>query len=239
MNDTSNDWQSQKAGSCWQLTFAPMTEYPEPLASFLEEYFGVVSCNYNDDGTEQYVAYQNNRFDEQDFVNAARSRGISLPAYDKEFLESQNWLKDYVIEFPPVEVEDFFIYGVHEKETPQTDKLALRIYAATAFGSSHPTTQSCLRAISWLNKKMSRTEKSLTSAPVPEFCPWLRPNCGTTAKSPPSTLMKKPSGSPDKTLWTTGFRIISQLKSATDTILKSYALMRLTTLSLPTFWPDL
>lgn len=153
MNDTPDNWQSQKAGSCWQLTFAPMTEYPEPLTSFLEEYFGVVSCNYNDDGTEQYVAYQNNRFDEQDFVNAARSRGISLPAYDKEFLESQNWLKDYVIEFPPVEVEDFFIYGVHEKETPQTDKLALRIYAATAFGSSHPTTQSCLRAISWLNKK--------------------------------------------------------------------------------------
>ena len=67
-------------------------------------------------------------------------------------MESDNWLKDYVIRFAPVEVEEFLIYGVHEKETPKTDKLAIRIYAATAFGSEHQTTKSCLKAISELNK---------------------------------------------------------------------------------------
>ncbi len=152
MNNQNDCWQSQKAGSCWQISFAPMSEYPADLSEFLEEYFNVVSCNYQDDGQEQYIAYQNAAFDETDFIKAAKTGGIELPAYDISFLESQNWLKDYVIEFAPVEVEDFLIYGIHEKEAPKTDKLALKIYAATAFGSSHQTTQSCLRAISWLNK---------------------------------------------------------------------------------------
>lgn len=152
MNDTNECWQSQKSGSCWQITFAPTEEYPLLLNDFLEEYFEVVSCNYNDDGLEQYVAYQNRNFEEAAFIAAAQSLNLKLPAYEISFLESQNWLKDYVIEFAPVEVEDFLIYGIHEKEAPKTDKLALKIYAATAFGSSHQTTQCCLRAISWLNK---------------------------------------------------------------------------------------
>lgn len=153
MIDQEECWQTKKSGSCWQISFAPMNEYPEQLVCFLEEYFNVVSCDYQDDGSEQYIAYQNADFDENDFKAAAQSQNILLPEYKISFLESQNWLKDYVIEFPPVEVEDFYIYGIHEKETPQTDKLALKIYAATAFGSSHQTTQCCLRAISWLNKQ--------------------------------------------------------------------------------------
>lgn len=153
MNNPNENWQSQKAGSCWQISFAPLKEYPQPLCDFLEEYFNVVSCNYNDDGSEQYVAYQNSVFDETDFITTSQNRQIELPAYEISFLESQNWLKDYVIEFAPFEVEDFLIYGIHEKEIPLTDKLPLKIYAATAFGSSHQTTQSCLRAISLLHKQ--------------------------------------------------------------------------------------
>lgn len=153
MNNQDDCWQSQKSGSCWQISFAPMDEYPLVLSEFLEEYFNVVSCNYQDDGKEQYIAYQNASFDEEDFKTAAQTRKIELPPYQISFLESQNWLKDYVIEFAPFEVEDFLIYGIHEKEAPQTKKLAIKIYAATAFGSSHQTTQSCLRAISMLHKQ--------------------------------------------------------------------------------------
>lgn len=153
MNNEDDCWQSQKSGSCWQVSFTPMDEYPLVLSEFLEEYFNVVSCNYQDDGKEQYIAYQNTSFDEEDFKTAAQTRNIELPPYQISFLESQNWLKDYVIEFAPFEVEDFLIYGIHEKETPQTNKLALKIYAATAFGSSHQTTQSCLRAINILHKQ--------------------------------------------------------------------------------------
>ena len=134
MNNIKDNWQSKKSGACWQITFAKKEEYDEIFTEFLEEYFTVVSCNYNDDGTEQYVAYQNNHFDEADFLNTAKQRNIILPPYQKEYLESQNWLKDYVIEFAPVEVEDFLIYGIHEKQAPKTDKIALKIYAASRFG---------------------------------------------------------------------------------------------------------
>lgn len=166
MNENHDCWQSQKSGSCWQISFVPLSEYPETVISFLEEYFEVLSVNYNDDGKEQYVAYQNRGFEEKNLVAAAKAAGIELPAYEISFLESQNWLKDYVIEFPPVEVEDFFIYGVHEKEKPKTDKLALKIYAATAFGSGHQTTRCCLEAISWINKnRCTQTDSAITGNP--------------------------------------------------------------------------
>ncbi len=152
MNTTSQPWQAQKSGSCWQITFEPREFYDERLSEFLEEYFEVISSNYNDDGTEEYVAYKDLSFNETDFQNAAKQQQIELPPYEISFLESQNWLKDNVIKFDPVEVEDFLIYGIHEKQAPQTDKLALKIYAATAFGSEHQTTKSCLRAISELNR---------------------------------------------------------------------------------------
>lgn len=147
MNTTAN-----KGGSCWQINFTPVETIDEILDSFLEEYFDVVACNYTDKGLEQYSGYKSLAFNEQDMLNAARNAGVNLIPYEIEFLESANWLKDNVIEFAPVEVEEFLIYGIHEKEIPQTDKLAIRIYAATAFGSEHQTTKSCLKAISELNK---------------------------------------------------------------------------------------
>lgn len=153
MDTKQEPWQAQKSGSCWQITFQPRETYDETLSAFLEEYFEVLSSNYHDDGTEEYVAYKDLSFNEKDFRQAAEERKIDLPPYEVTYLESQNWLKDYVIKFDPVEVEDFLIYGIHEKQAPVTDKLALKIYAATAFGSEHQTTKSCLRAISFLNRK--------------------------------------------------------------------------------------
>lgn len=140
------------AGKCWQVTFAAQENYSEELNEFAEEYFDVVACNYTDDGEEQLVGYKSINFDEEDFLSQAKIQKIKLPQYKKDLLESENWLKDNVIKFAPVEVEDFLIYGIHEKNEPITDKLALKIYAATAFGSEHQTTKSCLNAISELNK---------------------------------------------------------------------------------------
>ena len=141
-----------KSGACWVVSFAPCAEMPGEISAFLEEYFDVVAVDYTDDGLEQYKGYKNAAFDEADLLAEAGRRSLSLPPYDKEFLQSDNWLKDYVIKFNPVEAGDFLIYGIHEKEAPKTDKLALRVYAATAFGSEHQTTKSCLEAISFLNR---------------------------------------------------------------------------------------
>ena len=139
--------------NCTIITFIPLETVPEDLSFFLDEYFDVTACNYTDDGKEEYVGYADLNFNEEDFKTAASVAGVTLPAYTIEILKNKNWLTENVIKFDPIETEDFLIYGVHEKQAPATDKPSIKIYAATAFGSGHQTTKSCLNAISYLNKQ--------------------------------------------------------------------------------------
>ena len=140
-------------GSCWQISFEPQAEYSEPMNNFMEEFFDVTVCNYTDDGLEQLVGYKDRHFKEDELRQTAAARGLDLPPFKCELLTSDNWLKDNVIRFAPAEVGEFMIYGIHETATPATDKLPLRIYAATAFGSEHQTTKSCLLALSELYRR--------------------------------------------------------------------------------------
>lgn len=141
-----------RSGSCWLLKFPPCETIDDNLSTFFDEYFDVVAVEYTDDGLEQYVGYKGLSFNEEELRQTAAAWNVELPPYQIEFLESKNWLKENVIRFAPVEVEDFIIYGIHETDIPPSDKVTLRIYAATAFGSEHQTTKSCLRAISHLNR---------------------------------------------------------------------------------------
>ena len=150
-----------KTGSCWLVKFKPCETIDEELSFFMDEYFDVVAVNYTDDGLEEYVGYANNNFSAADLEQQAQSKGLTLPPYTTEFLESKNWLKENVIKFAPVEVGDFIIYGIHEKNIPASDKVTLRIYAATAFGSEHQTTKSCLKALSRLNHENAKHAKIL------------------------------------------------------------------------------
>lgn len=140
-------------GSCWQISFEPQAEYSEPMNNFMEEFFDVTVCNYTDDGLEQLVGYKGRHFKEDELRQTAAERGLDLPPFKCELLTSDNWLKDNVIRFAPAEVGEFMIYGIHETATPATDKLPLRIYAATTFGSEHQTTKSCLLALSELYRR--------------------------------------------------------------------------------------
>lgn len=142
---------NNKGGSCWQLIFTPAENYAPNFIDFIDEYFQTSSLEYIDDCQEHLSAFADINFAETDFLQQAKQQNIPLPSYQKTLLESSNWLKDYVIKFAPVEVADFLIYGIHETTTPTTNKLPLQIYAATAFGSEHPTTKCCLEALSWLN----------------------------------------------------------------------------------------
>lgn len=130
--------------SCWQITFYPKGNINEDFTQFLEDFFEVNAQNYNDDENDEYIGYCT-VFDETEMLK--QSSHFQLPPYKVEKLESSNWLKDYVIQFAPFETDKFLIYGIHEKQEPQTDKIPLQIYAATAFGSDHHTTRSCLKAI--------------------------------------------------------------------------------------------
>ena len=88
--------------SCWQVTFRPAAPDNETLENFLEQYFEVTACNYDDDDNDEYVGYQSGTFDEKAMVEAAHAAAINLPPYEVTFLESSNWLKDYVIKFAPL-----------------------------------------------------------------------------------------------------------------------------------------
>lgn len=138
---------STASGNSWQVIFSPQKQTSAAFAEFTESYFEVIACNYCENG-EEYVGYASAPIDEKQLQQAAEQAGITLPPYQIQFLPATNWLTKNVIKFPPLVTEKFFIYGAHEDTPPVTSKLALRIYAATAFGSGqHQTTRSCLRLL--------------------------------------------------------------------------------------------
>lgn len=147
--------------SCKLIKFSPLEEMPATEADFLEEMFDVVAVNYTDGGQEEYVGYVPLDFDISAFLERAKQRGLNLPPFTEETLESKNWLKENVIRFAPFEIGDFMIYGIHETACPPTAKIPVQVYAATAFGSEHQTTKMCLQAISELRRDFSAPQKIL------------------------------------------------------------------------------
>lgn len=142
----------ENSGRCQIIVFEPAENTPEELQNFAEDFFAVTAVNYQDDGKEQLVGYlKTDDTEEKMLVEAAKSN-LELPPYKSETLCSDNWLRDNVIEFAPVEVADFLVYGIHEKNISLGDKIGIMVYAATAFGSEHPTTKCCLQALSDLKR---------------------------------------------------------------------------------------
>lgn len=152
---------SNNSGSCQIVKFTPTAEVSENLQNFAEDFFEVVANDYTDDGLEQLVGYLRNSVSVADMINAAQNAGIELPDYNIEQLHSDDWLTENVIKFAPLEVEEFLVYGVHEKNIDTNNKIGIKVYAATAFGSEHQTTKCCLRGISDINKLSSDNKKVL------------------------------------------------------------------------------
>lgn len=147
--------------SCVTVKFEPQNCLDENLSAFLDDFFEVSALNYTDDGHEEYVGYAETDFDPARLESAAAAAGLQLPPYTVEKLENINWLTENVIKFDPIETDDFCIYGIHEKQAPESRKILLKIYAATAFGSGHQTTKCCLNAISELNRRGMKPHKIL------------------------------------------------------------------------------
>lgn len=77
-------------------------------------------------------------------------------------LPDEDWLQKVYEAFPPITLGGFYIYGSHCEGTPPADKIALKIDAATAFGSGeHQTTQGCLLALEGLRAQGFMPEKIL------------------------------------------------------------------------------
>ncbi len=153
---------SESIGESWQIVFEPVSKPDSAFDEFVESYFEVVTIDYTDQGLLQYSGCLSHKPDEKALNESAKSAGIVLPHYKCVFVPAQNWLTKNVIKFPPLETEDFLIYGAHEDHTPKTDKLAIKIYAATAFGSGqHQTTRLCLKLLSSLNAQGKKAENIL------------------------------------------------------------------------------
>lgn len=134
------------------IIFESVKDMDERLSDFLDSYFSVSAVNYKDDGKEEFVGYVDDSFDETSFRKVAQRIGIVLPSYKIEKLPDQNWLESTATRFEPLETKGFCIYGNHEKNTPKTKKMPIQISAATAFGSTHPTTVMCLDAFEDLSQ---------------------------------------------------------------------------------------
>ena len=134
------------------IVFESLKKAEDKLVSFLDSYFEVSALNYTDDGKEEYVGYVDGAFDEKKLIECAKKEKIKLPTYRVEILENKNWLTENVVKFQPLETSDFCVYGFHEKQAPKTKKIPIKVYAATAFGSTHQTTCLCLKAISDLSR---------------------------------------------------------------------------------------
>ena len=143
---------SVNAGSCLAVKFAPCAETEPSLQEFADEFFEVVAVDYTDDGQEQLVGYMRQNAKEETMLEAAQKAGIVLPEYEITMLKSDDWLADNVIEFAPVEIAEFLVYGIHEKNIDVKDKIGIKVYAATAFGSEHQTTKCCLQGLSDIHK---------------------------------------------------------------------------------------
>lgn len=143
---------SNNSGSCKIAKFAPTVEIDETLQAFADDFFEVTSIDYSDDGLEQLVGYLRQDAKEDDLVSAAAAQGVKLPPYTWDLLQSDDWLTENVMNFAPLEEAEFFICSINDNTPLPKDKLGLKVYAATAFGSEHQTTRGCLDALSDINK---------------------------------------------------------------------------------------
>ena len=139
---------SNNSGSCFVYNFAPADNISDEFENFAADFFDVYSINYQDDGKLCMVGYLSKQHSKDELQNAAKQYGIPLPAYDVQFLQSDDWLTENVIKFAPVETGKFVVYGIHEQTVDTKGKIGVKVYAATAFGSEHQTTKTCLEALS-------------------------------------------------------------------------------------------
>ena len=142
---------SNNSGSCLTVKFSASKNITEEFENFASSFFEVYTIDYQNDGKLCLTGYLPKSYNEQDLLREAEKHNITLPAYTIQLIQSDDWLTENVIKFAPVETKNFVVYGIHEKEVDTKGKIGVRVYAATAFGSEHQTTKSCLEAMADIN----------------------------------------------------------------------------------------
>ena len=85
---------------------------------------------------------------------AAASAGGSLLSLAEQRLQHRDWVAENQLAFPPIRAGRFFIHGSHHRGGVPAGLIAIRIDAATAFGTGeHPSTRGCLAALEDLTRR--------------------------------------------------------------------------------------
>ncbi|HEX3500898.1 MAG TPA: 50S ribosomal protein L11 methyltransferase [Stellaceae bacterium] len=163
-----SEWRMSEMGSgqgvLWRVTATlPDENTANALAAVLGSMANAVSAfEMRPGGAWKVEAYATEAPDRSSLDAAAALAALAfdvpsaalLDALAVERLAPRDWVRENQQSFPPIRVGRFFIYGSHHDKAPPSGAIALRIDAATAFGTGeHATTRGCLIALTALGKR--------------------------------------------------------------------------------------
>ena len=137
-----------------------------PLETGLEVVLGAEALSVEKaDGGDNLVQAWFEDEPEAGLLEEVVSRSVSPDQLVEQELichQNRDWLAENRRAFPPLHLGPFWIYGSHITETKPAGSLPLLVEAAQAFGSgTHPTTQTCLLALSSQRKARSAPRRIL------------------------------------------------------------------------------
>lgn len=145
----------------WRIDLAVTPELADSYEFALEDFCGAVTQYLDDDELAQRIeAYSEQKPDEEALKNAvqlvADRNGVEAPELTISEVQNKDWLAEYARNYPPLQIGRYFIYGSHFTGPMPAGKIALKVEAATAFGTGeHASTNGCLQALDRLSKKYS------------------------------------------------------------------------------------
>jgi len=161
-----NDWPvgSGEGGALWRLTATAADEDAANAlaATFASAARAVSAFETLPGGSWRVEAYADRAPDRAALAAsgalAALAFGVRvaglLDDVAVERLAPRDWVRENQQSFPPIRVGRFFIHGSHHGKKSPAGAAALRIDAATAFGTGeHATTRGCLLALDALAKR--------------------------------------------------------------------------------------
>ncbi|WP_417819958.1 50S ribosomal protein L11 methyltransferase [Terasakiella sp.] len=143
----------------WRVDLEVSPELADAYEFALEAFCGAVTQYLDDDELAQRIeAYAEEEPDETALKAAiaavAERSGVSAPTVTITAVENKDWLAEYARNYPPLQIGRYFIYGSHFDGKLPAGKIALKVEAATAFGTGeHASTNGCLQALDRLSRR--------------------------------------------------------------------------------------
>jgi len=136
------------------------------IVDYLETYFDTVTCFEDPDSEPHHETDENDfpiasLFQVEIYLKEAQQAHLILPLLEEigitplnftiHTVIDQDWLNAYYESIHPFQVGSFYVHCSHHEQPKDASLIALKIDAATAFGSGeHATTQGCLQALDQL-----------------------------------------------------------------------------------------